>query len=98
MGITHNRYDKALRLIPDTLEWCQHQDVTELKEFLLTNTGLPIIFLGSGGSLSAAYLAMELSVCHGIAAAAMTPYQYIFSAWSKLPAKVFAFSAGGAQH
>lgn len=90
-----NRYDKVLAKLPDTLEWSLAQDIQEVSQYLLANDGLPRIFLGSGGSLSAANLAMQLSVEHGIVAAAMTPYQYIFSAWSKLPAKVFLFSAGG---
>lgn len=90
-----NRYDKVLAKLPDTLEWCCIQDISGVSEYLLAADGLPRIFLGSGGSLSAAQLAMQLSVERGIVAAAMTPYQYIFSAWSRLPAKVFLFSAGG---
>ena len=74
---------------------CKHQDIEAVKDFLIENDGLPRIFLGSGGSLSAALLAMQLSVETGIVATFMTPYQYIFSAWSKLPAKVFILSAGG---
>lgn len=95
MTKTFNRYDKVLSKLPDTLEWSHIQDVSKVREYLLASDGLPRIFLGSGGSLSAAQLAMQLSVERGIVAAAMTPYQYIFSAWSKLPAKVFLFSAGG---
>lgn len=90
-----NRYDEALAKLPDTLEWSHSQDISSMREYLLASDGLPRIFLGSGGSLSAAQLAMQLSVERGIVATAMTPYQYIFSAWSKLPAKVFLFSAGG---
>lgn len=90
-----NRYSKVLSRLPDTLEWCKHQDIEAVKDFLIENDGLPRIFLGSGGSLSAALLAMQLSVETGIVATFMTPYQYIFSAWSKLPAKVFILSAGG---
>ena len=95
MAKTFNRYDKVLLKLPDTLEWCRTQNVKAVKSFLLKNDGLPRIFLGSGGSLSAAHLAIHLSVEQGIVAVAMTPYQYIFSAWSKLPAKVFLFSASG---
>lgn len=90
-----NRYEKVLAKLPDTLEWSHNQDILGVSEYLLAADGLPRIFLGSGGSLSAAQLAMQLSVERGMVAAAMTPYQYIFSAWSKLPAKVFLFSAGG---
>ena len=90
-----NRYDAVLAKLPDTLEWSHVQDVSMVSDYLLEDDGLPRIFLGSGGSLSAAQLAMQLSVERGMVAAAMTPYQYIFSAWSRLPAKVFLFSAGG---
>ena len=89
------RYDKILSRLPDTLEWSNRQDIADAMEYLLANDGLPRIFLGSGGSLSAAQLAMQLSVERGIVAAAMTPYQYLYSAWSILPAKVIIFSARG---
>lgn len=95
MTKTFNRYDKVLSKLPDTIDWCRNQDIDAVRDYLLKEDGLPRIFLGSGGSLSAAQLAMQLSVERGIVAAAMTPYQYIFSAWSKLPSKVFLFSAGG---
>ncbi len=95
MSKRFNRYDKVLAKLPDTLKWSFVQNIEDVKRFLLNDDKLPRIFLGSGGSLSAAYLAMQLSVEHGIVAVSMTPYQYIFSAWSKLPAKVFALSAGG---
>lgn len=89
------RYDKVLSKLPDTIQWSTTQDVTAAKTFLLENDGLPRVFLGSGGSLSAAHLAAQLSVECGIVAVAMTPYQFIFSAWSKIPAKVVIISAGG---
>lgn len=95
MATNVNRYDKILAKLPDTLKWSHTQDVSDVTDYLLAADGLPRIFLGSGGSLSAAQLAMQLSVERGIVAAAMTPYQYIFSSWSKLPAKVFLFSASG---
>lgn len=90
-----NRYNQVLELLPETLEWSLGRDITEMRDFLLADDSLPRIFLGSGGSNSAAQLAMQLSVERGITATAMTPYQYACSAWSKLPAKVFLFSAGG---
>lgn len=89
------RYDKVLSKLPDTLEWGVSQDISSAKAFLLEADGLPRVFLGSGGSLSAAHFATQLSVERGIIGVAMTPYQYIFSAWSKLPAKVVIISAGG---
>lgn len=89
------RYDKVLSKLPDTLQWSAGQDISAAQTFLLDNDSLPRVFLGSGGSLSAAHLAAQLSVESGIVAVAMTPYQYIFSAWSKMPAKVVIISAGG---
>ncbi len=89
------RYEKVLSLLPDTLLWSRNVDISAARDFLLESDKLPRIFLGSGGSLSAAQLAMQLSVEKGIVAAAMTPYQYVCSAWSKLPAKVVIISAGG---
>ncbi len=89
------RYDSVLMRLPATLEWSLGADISTAKDFLLETDGLPRIFLGSGGSLSAAQLAMQLSVERGMVAAAMTPYQYVCSAWSQIPAKVVIFSAGG---
>ena len=89
------RYEKVLSLLPDTIKWSHRVEIQNVKEFWLKDDGLPRIFLGSGGSLSAAMLAMQLSVESGIVATAMTPYQYVCSSWRKLPAKVFLFSAGG---
>lgn len=89
------RYEKALSRLPDIIEWSHNVEIESAKDFLLKNDGLPRIFLGSGGSLSAAMLAMQLSVDRGIVAIAMTPYQYVCSSWRNLPAKVFLFSAGG---
>lgn len=90
-----NRYETVLSRLPATLEWSHGLDIAAVSGYLLEPDGLPRIFLGSGGSLSAAQLAMQLSVERGVMAAAMTPYQYIFSAWSGLPARVFLLSAGG---
>lgn len=95
MMTTRSRYDRILSRLPDTIDWSNRQDISEGKVFLADRDTLPRIFLGSGGSLSAAQLAMQLSVERGIVAVAMTPYQYIFSAWSKIPAKVVLISAGG---
>lgn len=89
------RYDRILSKLPDTIDWSNRQDVSGVMAFLLEQDALPRIFLGSGGSLSAAQLAMQLSVERGIVGVAMTPYQYIFDAWSRLPAKVALISAGG---
>lgn len=89
------RYDKVMSKLPNTLEWSAVQNVSLAKAFLLEKDGMPRVFLGSGGALSAAHLAAQLSVERGIVAMAMTPYQYIFSAWSKLPAKIVIISADG---
>lgn len=89
------RYLHILKYLPDTIAWSHTLNLDNIRDFLTCNDELPRIFLGSGGSLSAAFLAMELSVERGMMAVAMTPYQYIGSHWSRLPAKVMLFSAGG---
>ena len=68
-----NRYETVLSRLPATLEWSHGQDIAAVSGYLLEPDGLPRIFLGSGGSLSAAQLAMQLSVERGVMAAAMTP-------------------------
>lgn len=95
MPAKKTRYEKALGMLPDTLHWSAEQDIVPARDFLLTPDGLPRVFLGSGGSLSAAHLGAQLSVESGTAAVAMTPYQYVCSAWSRLASKVTIISAGG---
>lgn len=89
------KYDKALSLLQDTMVWSNGLDLSDATRFLTEKDGLPRVFLGSGGSLSAAHLAAQLSVESGLVAVGMSPYQYIFSGWSRLPAKVVILSAGG---
>lgn len=90
-----SRYEYYLSRFPDTLSWVNRLDLHSLKAALLEDDDLPRVYLGSGGSLSVAYLAAQLSVEHGIVATAMTPYQFIFSPWSNIAVKVVLFSAGG---
>lgn len=90
-----NRYERVLSLLPGTIESCNGADIAAVREFLLKDDGLPRVFLGSGGSLSAAVYAMQLSLERGFVATSMTPYQYVCGPWSRVPAKVMIISAGG---
>lgn len=89
------RYNEVLSRLPETVEWSVGLDINKVSRFLLEDDGLPRVFLGCGGSLSAAYLSASLSVERGIVAVAMTPYQFIFSPWAEMPARVVVISAGG---
>lgn len=86
---------KVLSHLNATMSWSNEIDIYSFISFLSEDDGLPRVFLGSGGSLSAAHLAAQLSVESGIVGVAMTPYQYIFSAWKSLPAKIVILSAAG---
>lgn len=90
-----SKYDRMLGLLANTMKWCNGLDVEAVREFVTADDGLPRVFVGSGGSLSAAFMSAQLSVDCGMAAVAMTPYQYIFSGWSKIPARVLILSASG---
>lgn len=89
------RYEKSLSKLQQTFEWSLMQDISSAREFLLSDKNLPRVFLASGGSLSAAYFAAGLSLEAGCPAVAMTPYQFIFGPWSKIPSKILLISSSG---
>lgn len=64
-----------LKMLSDTIRWAEQQDVTRLARFLFAeNKQIPLVCIGSGGSLSACHYAVLLNLQrNGMLAQAMTP-------------------------
>ena len=70
-----------LEILPSTVKWAGNQDVTSLSKFLFEeNRQIPLVCIGSGGSLSAChYAAMLYRQRNGVLAEAMTPLQLMYA-------------------
>lgn len=70
-----------LEKLSDTIRWAETQDVTGLAKFLFAeDKHVPLVCIGSGGSLSAChYAAMLYKQCNGVLAEAMTPLQLMYA-------------------
>lgn len=70
-----------LEKLQDTIKWAEKQDVTRLAKFLFAeDKRVPLVCIGSGGSLSAChYAAMLYKQRNGVLAEAMTPLQLMYA-------------------
>lgn len=70
-----------LKKFSETIRWAEQQDVTRLARFLFAeNKQIPLVCIGSGGSLSACHYAVQLyQQCNGVLAQAMTPLQLMYA-------------------
>ena len=70
-----------LKKLSETIRWAEQQDVTRLAHFLFAeNKQIPLVCIGSGGSLSACHYAAQLyQRCNGVLAEAMTPLQLMYA-------------------
>ena len=70
-----------LKMLSETIRWAEQQDVTSLARFLFAeNKQIPLVCIGSGGSLSACHYAAQLyQHCNGVMAQAMSPLQLMYS-------------------
>lgn len=74
-------FNSELEKLQDTIKWAEKQDVTRLAKFLFTDDKrVPLVCVGSGGSLSACHFAAQLSqLRNGVLAEAMTPLQLMYA-------------------
>lgn len=74
-------FNSELEILPCTVEWAEKQDVTSLSKFLFAeDKQIPLVCIGSGGSLSACHFAAQLyQRRNGVLAEAMTPLQLMYS-------------------
>lgn len=74
-------FSEELTKLSETIRWAEKQDVSCLAQFLFVeNKQMPLVCIGSGGSLSACHYAVQLYQRHnGVLAQAMTPLQLMFA-------------------
>lgn len=74
-------FNNELQMLKSTAEWADQQDVSRLTDFLFQqNTQVPLICIGSGGSLSAcSYAALLNKIRNGVLATEMTPLELMYS-------------------
>ena len=87
-----------LKKLSETIRWAEQQDVTHLARFLFAeNKQIPLVCIGSGGSLSACHYAVLLyQQCNGVLAQAMTPLQLMYAGHNIIrSSKLLFLSASG---
>lgn len=74
-------FKEELEKLSDTIRWAEKQDVASLAKFLFAeDKRVPLVCIGSGGSLSAChYAAMLYRQRNGVLAEAMTPLQLMYA-------------------
>lgn len=87
-----------LKKLSETIRWAEQQDVTRLARFLFAeNKQIPLVCIGSGGSLSACHYAAQLyQQRNGVLAQAMTPLQLMYAGHNIIrSSKLLFLSASG---
>ena len=89
-------YERELAELPNTYAWAMEAPIAKLAEALSECSALPLIAIGSGGSLTAAEFACHTHQRHlGITSKAITPMEFMGSPTLETPGAVILLSAGG---
>ena len=88
-------FEKKINQFPRTLEWATRQDVEPLRWFIASGCGTGLLFVGSGGSYTAAVMGEMLSAGSGRMSRAVTPYVFAWSGLSGVGARTLLISASG---
>ncbi len=89
-------YAAELDRLAESYDWALKAPIEPLARAIAASTQLPLIAVGSGGSLSAAYLAAFLHQYHtGQAARALTPLSFVSSRLDLSALSLMILSAGG---
>ena len=91
-------FKEELKKLSETIRWAEQQDVMRLAQFLFAeNKQIPLVCIGSGGSLSACHYAVQLyQQCNGVLAQAMTPLQLMYAGCNIIrSSKLLFLSASG---
>lgn len=91
-------FKEELKKLSETIRWAEQQDVTRLAQFLFEeNKQIPLVCIGSGGSLSACHYAVQLyQQSNGVLAQAMTPLQFMYAGYNIIrSSKLLFISASG---
>ena len=87
-----------LEKLSETIRWAEQQDMTRLSKYLFEDDRhIPLVCIGSGGSLSACYYAAMLyKQRNGVLAQAMTPLQLMYAGHNIIrSSKLLFLSASG---
>ena len=91
-------FKEELKKLSETIRWAEQQDVTRLAQFLFAeNKQIPLVCIGSGGSLSACHYAVQLyQQRNGVLAQAMTPLLLMYAGYNIIrSSKLLFLSASG---
>ena len=91
-------FKNELKMLFHTIEWAEEQNIVSLSNFLFVeNKQIPLVCVGSGGSLSAChYAAMLYQRRNGVLAQAMTPLQLTYAGHEIIrSSKLLFLSASG---
>src|SRR3990172_3025890 len=89
------RYEIELQNLNQTYQWALKVPIESLCSFINYSHNLPLVAVGSGGSLTAAYMAALLHQETGMISKAVTPLDFIYSIKSIQNMSVLILSAGG---
>lgn len=88
-------YEIELRNLRQTYQWALKVPIEQLCSFVNASHDLPMIAVGSGGSLTAAHMAILLHQKTGMLSKAVSPLDFIASRKSFRDNSVLILSAGG---
>lgn len=88
-------YDQELRGLSQTYDWALNTPTHRLRSFVDAAASLPLIAVGSGGSLTAAHMAALLHQRSGKLSKAVTPLEFVSSSEPIGEASVLILTAGG---
>ena len=88
-------YERELRSFRHTYRWATAARIDALSSFVASSCGRPLVVVGSGGSLTAAQLAVLLHQGTGGIAKAVTPLDLVCEAGVTKQSNVLILTAGG---
>ena len=89
------RYELELRDLNQTYQWALKVPIEKLSSFVNNSCDLPLLAVGSGGSLTAAHMAALLHQRMGMMSKGITPLDFIYSERTIQDTSVLIMSAGG---
>lgn len=89
------KYEEELNHLPQTYQWSLRAPIDKLCSFIEASRLLPLFAVGSGGSLTAAYMATLLHQRVGMMAKAVTPLEFTNLRNFMPNTSVLILSAGG---
>lgn len=88
-------YASEMRKLKETYRWARETPIKSLKSFVESSHNLPLLAVGSGGSLTAAHLAALLHGQMGVVSKSITPIELITNRTSLRKTSILFITAGG---